>query len=359
MPPDNLLLRAFADPGLIAGLGVEGLELLLAQARTARLTARLSYRIEDAGILDDLPARVRTQFAAARVAAASDRRELEWEVNRLHRALTGAGYPMLLLKGAAYAVAALPMARGRTSADVDIMVPRNQLDSVEKHLKSHGWEPVELSPYDARYYRRWSHELPPLRHRDRGSVLDVHHTILPPLSRLRPDPSAFWRSAVTLADGSMAFCPTHMALHVAVHLFQDGEIAGGLGDLIDFDELCRYFGRRPGFWEHLVPAAVELGLARPLFYALRYASLLLGTTMPEVVMAEAERVGMPPVPVRAVMDPLVRRALVPDLPEHTSASRWAAGLCLYVRSHWLRMPPLPLALHLLRKAWLRGVAATS
>jgi len=273
--------------------------------------------------------------------------------------LTGAGYPMLLLKGAAYAVAALPMARGRTSADVDIMVPRNQLENVENQLVSHGWEPDQLSPYDARYYRRWSHELPPLRHRDRGSVLDVHHTILPPLSRLRPDPSAFWRSAVTLADGSMAFCPTHMALHVAVHLFQDGEIAGGLGDLIDFDELCRYFGRRPGFWEHLVPAAVELGLARPLFYALRYASLLLGTTMPEVVMTEAERAGMPPATVRVIMDPLVRRALVPDLPEHTSASRWAAGLCLYLRSHWLRMPPLPLALHLLRKAWLRGVAATS
>src|SRR5271169_6724541 len=90
MLPNNLLLRAVADPGLVNGLGAEGWELLLAQARTARLTARLSYRIEDAEILAALPLRVRTQFAAARVAAESGRRELEWEVNRLHRALTRA-----------------------------------------------------------------------------------------------------------------------------------------------------------------------------------------------------------------------------------------------------------------------------
>ena len=353
MPPDNLLLRVFVDPRLIVSLGVEALDLLLAQARTARLTARLSYRIEDAGSLVALPARVRTQFAAARAAAEGRRRALEWEVNRLHHVLTEAGYPMLLLKGAAYARAGLPMARGRTSADIDIMVPGDRLDSVEKHLLAHGWELEELEPYDLHYYRKWGHELPPLRHRERGSVLDVHHTILPPRSRLRPDPSVFWRAAVPLPDGSMAFCPTHMALHVAVHLFQDGEIAGGIGDLIDFDELCRHFGRRPGFWEQLVPSAVELGLARPLFYALRYASLLLKTIVPVTVMAEAERAGKLPPPVRAAMDPLVWRALVPDLPEDRSPWWQAARLCLYIRSHWLRMPPLPLALHLLRKAWAR------
>jgi hypothetical protein len=104
-------------------------------------------------------------------------------------------------------MAGLPLARGRSSVDIDIMVPRDQLESVERHLVAHGWEPVDLDPCDARYYRGWSHERPPLIHRDRGSVLDVPHTILPPSSRLRPDPSAFWRSAVRLADGSMAFCP--------------------------------------------------------------------------------------------------------------------------------------------------------
>jgi hypothetical protein len=42
MPPDNLLLRAFADPGSVAAFGAERLELVLSQARLAGLGARLS-----------------------------------------------------------------------------------------------------------------------------------------------------------------------------------------------------------------------------------------------------------------------------------------------------------------------------
>jgi hypothetical protein len=266
---------------------------------------------------------------------------------------------MLLLKGAAYSAGRLPLARGRSPLDIDIMVPRDQLERTERHLVTHGWEPAELDVYDRRYYQRWSHELPPLVHRERGSELDVHHTIVAPLSRLRPDPAAFWRAAVTLQDGSRALCPTHMALHVAVHLFQEGEIAGGLGGLIDFAELCRHFGRDPDFWRQLVPDAVELGLVRPLYYALHYASALLGTAVPEPVMTEANRVGRPPAPVLAAMDPMVRRALLPDL--FGSRTPWwrFARLCLYIRSHWLRMPPLPLARHLLHKTWVRNFAAAS
>jgi Uncharacterised nucleotidyltransferase len=359
MPPDDLLLRVFADPALTTGLGVEGWELLLAQARKTGLTARLSYWIEDAGVMAAVPGRIRTQFAAVRAVAATRRRTLEWEVNRLHRVLTEAGFPMLLLKGAAYAVAGLPLARGRTSIDIDIMVPHDQLEMAETLLLANGWEQLELDPYDRRYYRRWSHELPPLVHSERGTELDVHHTILPPRSRLRPDPAVFWRSAITLADGSRAFCPTHMALHVVVHLFQEGEIAGGLGGLVDFAELCRHFGRNPGFWQDLMPAAAELGFVRPLYYALHYASALLGIRVPDPVMAEANRLGEPPSPLGAAMDRMVRRALLPDLPEYRTAWWRIARSCLYIRSHWLRMPPVPLARHLARKAWVRRFAAAS
>jgi hypothetical protein len=132
-----------------------------------------------------------------------------------------------------------------------------------------------------------------------------------------------------------------MALHVAAHFVQEGEITGGLGGLVDFGELCRHFARDPDFWRQLVPDAVELGLVRPLYYALHYASELLGTTMPDPVMTEASRVGRPPATVRVAMDPMVRRALLPDLFESRTPWSRVARLCLYIRSHWLRMPPCP------------------
>jgi hypothetical protein len=53
------------------------------------------------------------------------------------------------------------------------------------------------------------------------------------------------------------------------------------------------------------------------------------------------------------MDLLAPRALMPDHPDKANRLNKAARWCLYIRSHWIRMPPLMLAKHLLVKGWLR------
>ena len=50
-----------------------------------------------------------------------------------------------------------------------------------------GWEWVKPDPYDDAYYRDHMHELPPLIHKDRDRMIDVHHTILPLTAGPRPD----------------------------------------------------------------------------------------------------------------------------------------------------------------------------
>src|SRR5207247_1097120 len=63
MQRENLLLKVLADPARVTGLRVEDWELLLSQARGAKLTARLASRLdEDLSAL--LPTRVRRQFDA-------------------------------------------------------------------------------------------------------------------------------------------------------------------------------------------------------------------------------------------------------------------------------------------------------
>jgi len=53
------------------------------------------------------------------------------------------------------------------------------------------------------------------------------------------------------------------------------------------------------------------------------------------------------------MDHLIHLTLLPGHPDYPS--RWAAlgRWLMYVRAHWLRMPPVLLARHLSYKAWLR------
>jgi hypothetical protein len=146
--------------------------------------------------------------------------------------------------------------------------------------------------------------------------------------------------------------PPDMVLHAAVHLFHDGEIAGSLRDLVDIDALLRDFGSRADFWPRLTARAAELGLRRPLFYALRYAALLLDTPVPAEAAAEAAG-GSPSRIVLRLMDRLVPVALTPPATAAERGRFHMARFCLYVRSHWLRMPAGRLIAHLTRKSLRR------
>ena len=129
------------------------------------------------------------------------------------------------------------------------------------------------------------------------------------------------------------------------HLF-DGDLVDHLRDLADIDDLLRHFSASDAaFWDELCARAVRLDVRRPAYYCLRYASLLLATPVPERVQAAARRWG-PPAPVRWLMDRLVPLALFPAHPDHPSKASAAAGFLLYLRFHWIRMPPWLLAYHL-------------
>jgi hypothetical protein len=141
-----------------------------------------------------------------------------------------------------------------------------------------------------------------------------------------------------------------MVLHSATHLFHNEELSHGLRDLVDLDALLAHFGGEGrAFWRTLVARAAELDLGRPLYYALRFTSRLLGTDVPDDVVADVA-CHAPAAPIAAVMDHLLDAALQPTAA--LSATRWARR-AMYVRGHWLKMPVPLLAWHLTYKALRR------
>jgi hypothetical protein len=324
-------------------------DVLLRQGRHVNALGRLCALAEAAGVLPAVPPRVRARLESALEDVEQQHRLIRWEVIRLRRALSGTGIGLVLLKGAAYLHAGLPAARGRQFADVDILVPRESLRDVEVALLREGWEMEELSAYDERYYREWSHELPPLSHPKRRVMLDVHHNILPPTGRLRPDPRLLLEAAVPVAgDGLRVLGPADMVLHSACHLLQSGEHEKSLRDLGDLDALMRQFGAAPSFGDELAARAAALRLERPLFYALRFAALLFGTPIPMATACAVQRAA-PPAPVRAAMDRLFVAAVEPGPPGDPPSRARMARAILTLRYQWLRMPPLLLARHLAHK----------
>jgi hypothetical protein len=348
----NPLLDLLRDPTAARGFALSDWNLFLRQGRRERTLARLSYLLQDAGAADEAPPRVHENLRAARASVDFHQVQARREIRVILRALEGMAVDLILLKGSAYLLRGLPLSRGRLMADVDILVRRGQLPDVEQRLLDRGWEPQKLDRYDQRYYREWMHEIPPMRNPESGIELDVHHTLLPVTARATPDPEVLWEASEPLGDGGLrTLCPAHMVLHSAAHLFYDGEIQGGLRDLVDLHLMLKYFGGESGFRETLSRQAEALQLSRPLYYALRYGRRLLGTPVEPGLLEYAERTWAPPPPARRLMDVLVERVLTPGLPEAPGAplSAWL----LYVRSHWLRMPPWLLASHLSRKGWRR------
>lgn len=359
LPEPPALRRLCRAPEAVAALAPADWNAALRAARGAQVLARLGYRIEDAGMLAACPAPARDAFLAARPYPAYIQTQVRRELRHVLRALAPLQTDLILLKGAAYLGAGLALSRGRHLRDLDILVRRERIGEIERRLLDLGWESGVANDYDQRYYREWMHEIPPLRHPERGLEVDIHHTLLPLTSRLRPDPELFWSASLALEGMPRVrvLCPADMVLHTATHLFYDGEIRGGLGDLWDIDELLRAFGPTPGFWDTLLARAARTDLGRPLYYALTFSRQLMGTAVPDAVLDQARGRFGPRAAVDRLMERLITRVLNPadDAPPSAPVSDWL----LYVRSHWLRMPPQLLIPHLLRKATRRLGRATA
>ena len=329
----KLLVRALRDP---ASLGPDtDWSGLISAARAEQLGGSLAMRM--AGIA--VPPRIAALFDSARRDSAYARTQALWEAEMARRALAGLDAPMILLKGTAFHAAGLDACAGRSVGDLDILVPRAAIDRVEEALLAAGWERMKAAEgYDDQYYRRWMHELPPLIHRTRDRMIDVHHTILPLTARPTPDAAALIADSITLESGLRVLSPVDMIVHAAAHLIADGDLAGGLRNLWDIDRLLRQFAAADaGFWATLEARAVRHQLRGPVRRAARLAHQLYATPIPEGWRGRRPADGL----FRARL--LARNAWGQE-------KRKLLRFGFYVRSHWLRMPPLMLARHLWTKA---------
>jgi hypothetical protein len=295
---------------------------------------------------------VQLQLDEARTFLRFNQTKLRFEANRVERVLSELDTDFVVLKGGAYLLADLPPAHRRVVSDLDVMVDRTNLEIAENALVAAGWQRSDVTEYDERYYRIWMHEIPPMAHPDRSFALDLHHSIVPMTSRHQPDTKALFQAAVPLENSRFkVLCPADMVLHCAVHLFNE-EIGLGLRNLLDLHDLLTHFGKDPAFWDDLVARAQLHNFDRAHFYLLRCTERLVGTEIPETIQEKANK-GAPNAILRAVMDALFLRALTPPQLSGAQPARAFALWLLYLRSHWLKMPPLLLAKHLTIKAWRR------
>ncbi len=331
-----VLVKALRDPASVGALDAKGWTALLTIARAEQMIGTLAQRLQNQA----LPQAVASILTDARTNAEYQRRTALWEADCARRALVSYPGKVVLMKGTAYVAAGLKAGEGRHIGDLDIMVARDDLLTVEALLlQDGGWEWVKEDAYDDAYYRDHMHELPPMIHKERDRMIDVHHTILPMTARPNPDAAAMLRDAVKLESGPYIFAPADMTIHCAAHLIADGDLAGGLRNLWDMHCLLSTFAR-DDFWPQLRSRAEHHQLWPAVHRAARLAHELYGTDIPKewriwnskdkwFILCVTARDGW------------------------GRSTRKVTRLIFYVRSHWMRMPPKMLARHLWMK-WRKG-----
>jgi len=365
-PPRHVLplLEALSTPATCAGFDDATWDIVIPLARSARLLGVLAHRVTQAIDPAKLPARVSRHLQSGMLEARFRRAKTQYLLHTIAPLLAAHPGPRVLLKGAAYIAQDLPLAAGRLPADVDLMVPRTSLDAIEHTLLQAGWEYEKTDAYDQHYYRAWSHELPPLQAAGQVMELDLHHAILPPLGRIRPDTDSLFASALPLPDSPFhVLAPIDQVLHAVVHLAHDSDFVGRLRDLVDIDGLLRLLpltGQPQA--AALVERARHHGMLRPLWLAARLCQRWLNTPGCDALLRSIAAVA-PQATRGAWVLPLAGRVLgPPTLDASDLRAGRAAGLLLEARAAWLRMPPGLLAYHatskLVRRLLRRSPGAT-
>lgn len=343
MPDTSPMLAFLGDHDIAQSFTPEKWSLLFAEARACGLLPRVAndLLVSPAGV--SLPSRFKDHLTAAVRQGNAVGRDSRREIEFIRTALGAIETPVLLLKGAAYIAAELPPARGRTFSDIDILVDRSAIPQVESALMLAGWMAEKKDAYDQRYYREWSHEIPPLTHLHRGTTVDLHHSLVMPTCRIKVDSATMIADAVPIPalPGWNRLADEDMVLHAAAHLMLNSEFDRGLRDLGDIDLLIRHFSaRNPAFAEKLITRAKQVGLEKLLNCALGICKKIYCTPLPADLTQGGDR---------TALSWLLNASATTRHPDTRPTMQGMSDMLLAGRELALRFPPSLLMRHLWHK----------
>ncbi|MFC3051184.1 nucleotidyltransferase family protein [Kordiimonas pumila] len=271
-----------------------------------------------------------------------DHNMLQFEINRLQRALLGSDIKAVLLKGGAYVASDLKAGRGRRVSDLDILVVEADIKKTEKLLLEAEWafDETTANPYDQQYYRENMHELPPLRHTKRRTILDVHHCLLPKTARVKIRSELFFDTIKPFANtGLYTFDELDTFIHSAIHSFADGSFDTPARSVLELWYLLQDIPETKD--EALWHRAQATGAEKPVSYALWAVGAFLDEERANALLTRSS----------VKLSVLVRWCFRQKLEKPDQA--YFAKLVLYIRSHYMRMPMGKLVGHLAVKLFRR------
>lgn len=350
----SLLVSTFANPNQISQFSTNQWNTFLSQARVSFVLYRAYLLFKQHNLLTQVPERIIPHLKNDSVYINNLVQQLESEVATVSQQMTKKQCSPIFLKGAAYVINELELAKSRVFSDIDILVTKSELAKAENALKRIGFTSQKTDDYDQKYYREYMHEIPPMQHIIRGTVLDVHHNILPVCKGVPVNINQLAELAVEVKFAGTkvkTFSPVGLFIHCAVHLFHEGEFEKGFRDLTDLALLYQEFNEKDRHFDQaLLSLTKDLKLETSIYLALtcinQQLNVEISTVATDFISKHRETKKL------ASLDDFIFRYVL--VPHHPSVHCWQFSLAKFIgycRSHLLKMPLNLLIPHLMKKTW--------
>ena len=246
-------------------------------------------------------------------------------------ALNEASIHAIVLKGAFLAEGVYENIGMRPMVDVDLMVPRDQLENVANILHRFG--------FSSQYFRLGdelsnTQELSPF-HKPNAPILDIHWSIVSPSSPFKIDIDGIWKrtNEAKFSDvKALALSPEDMLLHHCLHLAYQHAFSTGLRPFLDITETLCHF-REELDWLKVQNRAIEWNAAKSLFICLELAKELLnapvrGSVLQAFRPADLDQAYLPAVRNYVLSGP---RSLSPNISELVEDVSWSQKFVRLIR----------------------------
>ena len=334
----------FSRPCSLAEFDLPQWEQLLRILRGADMLGAFYYFLKTNELLPIVPDFFQAHLHSAKRYSDRQVQQIKTETDYLCQTLQTINCQPTFLKGAAYVLDKTSNHEGRVMTDIDILVYKDDLALVETTLKRYGWVEKKLDDYDQQYYRKWAHELPPFNHPERGVTLDIHHTIIPPISGIEIPESLLFGTTKHTESGKITLSDPMMVIHCIIHLFYNEDYEKSFRDIFDIHLLLTDYEEKYQLTS-ICQLADELGFSKEIYYACALTDAIFKTQRVKNLTGQSARYTHV-----TTTNFFIKNIILPAIMPHHDLinTPWSnfARTIMFLRGHYLKMPLKVLVPHI-------------
>jgi hypothetical protein len=208
-------------------------------------------------------------------------------LGEISEALTQAGIPLIVLKGAALGSLLYEDPALRPMGDIDLLLKERDLGAADQLLRKLGYAPWSFQRSEA-WYQTNHHHLAPYVSHDGFLIVELHHNVIRPTMSVCVPIDELWKRARPAKIGPSTiqiFAPEDLLLHTCLHLSHDDHFNGKLITLRDIAGIIDHY-RMEFNWDRLLLKAATYRIQKYIYYSLWLARDIVEAEVPGSLMRD-------------------------------------------------------------------------